>query len=58
MRSNSYRKCSKRRTLGRSAQATSLLLIEGTMKCSRIARGFSFGNGMESAAEPSPQCFD
>jgi hypothetical protein len=27
----------------------------GTTKCSRIARGFSFGNGMGSAAEPSPQ---
>ena len=57
-RLSSYRKCSKRRILGHSAQATSLLPIAGTMKCSHIARGFSFGNGMGSAAEPSPQYFD
>src|ERR1017187_4488789 len=54
-RSSSYRKCSKRRILGHSAQATSLLPIEGTMKCSRTARGSEFGNGMASAAEASPQ---
>ena len=41
--SSSYRKCSKRRTLDHSAQATSLLQIEGTTRCSHIARGFSFG---------------
>src|SRR5580658_10457578 len=54
-RLSSYRKCSKRRILGPSAQATSLLPIEGTMKCSRTARGSEFGNGMASAAEASPQ---
>ena len=48
--SSSYRKCSKRRTLDHSAQAISLQLIEGTTKCSRIARGFSFGSGMEFVA--------
>jgi hypothetical protein len=46
-------KCSKRRILGLSAQATSLLLIEGTTKCSRIVRGFSFGSGMAFVAELS-----
>jgi hypothetical protein len=56
--SSSYRKCSKRRTLDHSAQATSLLRIEGTTKCSHIARGFSFGSAMASVAEPSPLCFD
>ena len=30
--SSSYRKCSKRRTLDHSAQATSLLQIEGTTR--------------------------
>jgi len=30
--SSSYRKCSKRRTLDQSAQATSLLQIEGTTR--------------------------
>ena len=34
------------------------LRIGGTTKCSRIARGFGFGCGMASVAEPSPQCFD
>ena len=57
-RLSSYRKCSKRRILGHSAQATSLLPIAGTTKSSHIARGFSFGNGMGSAAEPNLQCFD
>jgi len=51
--SSSYRKCSKRRTLDRSAQATSLLPIEGTTKCSHIARGFSFGGVMAFVAEAS-----
>jgi hypothetical protein len=50
-RLSSYRKCSKRRTLGHSAQATSLLPIAGTTKSSHIVRGFSFGNGMGSAAD-------
>jgi hypothetical protein len=50
--SSSYRKCSKRRTLDHSAQATSRLRVEGTTKCSRIARGFSFGIVTASAAVP------
>jgi len=49
-RLSSYRKCSKRRILGHSAQATSLLQIEGTTKRSHIARGFAFGIGMASVA--------
>ena len=53
--SSSYRECSKRQILGPSAQATSLLQIEGTTKCSHIARGFSFGSVMACAAEPNPQ---
>jgi hypothetical protein len=48
-----YRKCSKRRILGHSAQATSLLPIAGTMKCSHIARGFSSGGSMGSVADLS-----
>src|SRR5438477_1895557 len=52
-RLSSYRKCSKRRILDHSAQATSLLLIEGTMKCWHIARGLGFGNDMASVAAPS-----
>ena len=51
-RLSSYRKCSKRRILGHSAQATSLLPIEGTMKCSRRARGSVFGNSSGFAAAP------
>ena len=51
--SSSYRKCSKRRILGHSAQATSLLRIEGTMRCSPRARGFAFGNAMASVADLS-----
>ena len=57
-RLSSYRKCSKHLIFGRSAQATSGLRIEGTMKCSRIARGFGYGKVMEFAAEPSPQRSD
>jgi hypothetical protein len=53
--SSSYRKCSKRRTLDHSAQATSLLPIEGTTKCSPIALGSGSGSAMVSAAEPSPR---
>ena len=49
--SGSYRKCSKRRTLDHSAQATSLLQIEGTMRCSRRAHGLNSGNIMASAAD-------
>ena len=49
-RSSSYRKCSKRRILGHSAQATSLLRIDGTTICSRTVRGFDFGSVMEFAA--------
>jgi hypothetical protein len=47
---SSYRKCSKRRILDHSAPATSLLPIEGTTKCSHIARGLGFGSGMAAAA--------
>ena len=49
--SSSYRKCSKRRTLDHSAQATSLLQIEGTTRCSRIALGFGCGSISASAAD-------
>ena len=49
--SSSYRRCSKRRTLDHSAQATSLLPIEGTMKCSRTALGFDSGTILVSAAD-------
>jgi hypothetical protein len=54
-RLGSYRKCSKRRILGHSAQATSLLPIEGTTKCSRIAHGFVFGSSMGFAAAVKPK---
>jgi hypothetical protein len=54
-RLSSYRKCSKRRILGHSAQATSLLRIAGTTKCSRRALGSGFGSGMASAAEVKPK---
>jgi hypothetical protein len=57
-RLSSYRKCSKRRILGRSAQATFLLPIAGTMKSWSAARGFGFGRDMGFAAAPNPQCFD
>src|SRR5580692_10913422 len=50
-RFSSYRKCSKRWISDHSAQATSLMPIEGTTKCSRIARGSGFGNGMVSVAD-------
>ena len=53
-RLSSYRKCSKRRILGHSAQATSLLRIGGTTKCSRIALGFDFGSVMVSVVEVKP----
>ena len=56
--SSSYRKCSKRRTLDRSAHAILRLRIETTIRGSPIARGFGFGNGMAYVAEPNPQCFD
>jgi hypothetical protein len=56
--SSSYGKCSKRRTLGHLAQAISLLQIEGTMKTSRIALGFNFGNGMGFVADTNPQYSD
>jgi hypothetical protein len=49
--SSSYRKCSKRRTLDHSAQATSLLQIEGMTRRSRTARGLNSGNIMASAAD-------
>src|SRR5579864_765109 len=50
-RSSSFRKCSKRRILGHSAQATSLPRIEGMTKCSRTALGFEFGSGTEFVAD-------
>jgi hypothetical protein len=52
-RLSSYRKCSKRRILGHSAQATSLLPIGGTTKCSRIALGLGFGSSTGFAADLS-----
>jgi len=48
---SSYRKCSKRRTSGHSAPATSPLPIEGTTICSRTAPGFGSGSGMVSVAD-------
>jgi hypothetical protein len=54
-RFSSYRKCSKLRISGHSAQATSLLPIEGTTKCSRIARGFGCGSSSGFAAEVRPK---
>ena len=54
-RLSSYRKCSKRRILGHSAQATSLLPIEGTTKCLRIARGSDCGSASAFAAEVKPK---
>jgi hypothetical protein len=36
-------------------QATSLLRIEDTTKCSPIARGSGFGNSTGSAAEVNPK---
>jgi hypothetical protein len=57
-RLSSYRKCSKRRILGHSAQATSPLRIGDTTICSRKAHGFGFGSILASVAEPTPQCFD
>jgi hypothetical protein len=56
--SSSYRKCSKRRTLDHSAQATSLLQIEGTTMRSRTARGLGFGSDMAFVADTNPQCSD
>ena len=55
---NSCRKCSKRQTLGHSAQATSWLQIEGMMRRWRTAHGFAYGSGMASVAEVSPHQFD
>ena len=56
--SSSYRKCSKRRTLDHSAQATSRLPIGCMMKRSPTAHGFGSGSPMASVAEPSLQCSD
>src|ERR1700693_3964939 len=52
-RLSSYRKCSKRRILGHSAQATSPLPIEGMTKCSRTAHGFGSGSDTGSVADLS-----
>jgi len=49
--SSSYRRCSKRRILDHSAQATSRLQIEGTMKHSLTALGSGCGSTTESAAD-------
>jgi hypothetical protein len=54
-RLSSYRKCSRHRILGHSAQAISWLRIGGTTKCSGTARGFGFGSGMASVAEVRPK---
>src|SRR5690348_13648292 len=51
--SSSYRKCSNRRTLDHSAQATSLLQIEGTTRCSRTALGLSCGSILAYVADLS-----
>src|ERR1700756_4524025 len=51
--SSSYRKCSKRRILDHSAQATSLLPIGGTTSCSRIARGSGCGSILAYVADLS-----
>ena len=53
--SSSYKKCSTRRILDHSAQATSPLPIDGTTKCSRIARGSASGNSTEFVAEVTPK---
>lgn len=50
-RLSSYRRCSKRRILGHSAQATSLLPIEGMTKCSHTAHGLGFGSILASVAD-------
>src|ERR1700730_1992890 len=52
-RLSSYRKCSKRLILGHSAQATSLLPIEGMTKCLRTAHGFDSGSDTGSVADLS-----
>ena len=57
-RLSSYRKCSKRRTLGHSAQATSLRRIDGTTKCLRRVLGFGFGSGMACVADLKLPDFD
>src|ERR1700674_267207 len=56
--SGSYRKCSKRRTLGLSAQATSLRRIARTTKSWLKARGSGSGKVTEFAADlmPKPGC--
>jgi hypothetical protein len=53
-RFSSYRRCSKHRILGHSAQVTFWLRIGGTMKSKPAVRGFGCGSGMASVAEPSP----
>jgi hypothetical protein len=53
-RFSSYRRCSKHRILGHSAQVTFWLRIGGTMKSKPAVRGFGCGSAMASVAEPSP----
>ena len=52
--SSSYKKCSNRRTSGRSAQATSLLPIDGTMWHWLTVRGSGCGSSSAFAAEVNP----
>ncbi len=53
VRLSSYRKCSKQRIPGHSAQPTSVLPIAGTTKCSHIVRGFASGSSTGFAADLS-----
>jgi hypothetical protein len=54
-KSSGWKASSQNRTLDRSAEAILRLRIGGTTKCSRIARGFSFGSDTVSVAEPHPR---
>jgi hypothetical protein len=55
LKSSDWSASSQRRTLDHSAQATSLLRIEGMTKCSRKARGFGCGSSSEFVAEANPK---
>jgi hypothetical protein len=52
MRSSSYRRCSKRRILDHSGQATSLLPIEDTTSGKPATCGFGFGSSTGFVAGP------
>src|ERR1700691_4699824 len=56
-KSSKSRKCSKRQILDHSVQATSLLQIESTTKCSRIARGFGSVRILGFVADLNPRPF-